>query len=91
MGDGVDVINIYMNRDEVRAAVQRVFAEVFADDEDFEFSEHLDRDSFKAWDSLGHVRLIGALEEAFGERFTIPEIESFTSAGRIIERLSTGT
>ncbi len=76
-----------MQEDEVRAAVRRIFDEVF-DNERFEFSDRLDRDALKAWDSLGHIRLIGALEESFGQRFTIEEIESFTNVGRIVGRLS---
>lgn len=79
-----------MSQDEVREAVQRIFAEVF-ENETFEFSDRLDRDTLKGWDSLGHIRLIGALEESFGERFTIAEIESFTNVGAIVNRLSVPT
>jgi acyl carrier protein len=76
-----------MHENEVRAAVRRVFDEVF-ENESFEFSDRLDRESLKAWDSLGHIRLIGALEETFGQRFTIDEIESFTSVARIVAGLT---
>ncbi|WP_102961372.1 acyl carrier protein [Mangrovicella endophytica] len=33
----------------------------------------------EAWDSLGHVRIVLALEAAFGIRFTMGEIEKGTS------------
>jgi len=79
-----------MKEDEVRAGVRRVFAEVF-EGESFNFSDGLDRDTLKAWDSLGHIRLIAALEESFGERFTIAEIEGLTSVGNIVERLCAGS
>ena len=73
-----------MNRDEFRAKLQQVFREVF-EDEEFEFSDELDRESLKVWDSLGHIRLVAALEETFGVSFTIEEIETFTSVGKIAE------
>ncbi len=77
-----------MDQNDVRTTLQRVFLEVF-EDEQFEFSDGLGRESLKAWDSLGHIRLVAAVEEAFDVSFTIEEIENFTTAGRIIECVST--
>lgn len=76
-----------MNRDEIRASLERIFHEVF-EEEDFEFSESLSREQLEAWDSLGHIRLISATEETFDVRFTLEEIEGLTSAGRIVECIS---
>ena len=76
-----------MNADKVRGTLQRVFREVF-DGEEFEFSDALGRDTLPAWDSLGHIRLIAATEEAFDVRFTIEEIESLTNVGRMVARIS---
>ncbi len=76
-----------MSPDEIRGALQRVFGEVF-EGERFEFSDALDRDTLEAWDSLGHIRLIAATEEAFNIRFTIDEIESLTSVGKMVARIS---
>jgi acyl carrier protein len=76
-----------MNRDDFRARLQQVFREVF-EDEEFEFSDALSRENLKVWDSLGHIRLVAALEETFGVAFTIEEIETFTSAGKIAECVS---
>ena len=72
------------SRPEVLAAVERIFREVF-DDESLSVPETLVREDLPAWDSLGHIRLVGALEEAFGAAFTIEEIESMTSAARIVD------
>ena len=76
-----------MNQNDVRATLQEVFREVF-EDEDFDFSPSLGRESLTGWDSLGHIRLVAAIEEAFDISFTIEEIESFTTAGKIIECVS---
>lgn len=76
-----------MNQDEVRGTLQRVFAEVF-EGEAFQFSDSLGRDNLQAWDSLGHIRLIAATEDAFDIRFTIEDIENLTSVGRMVARIS---
>jgi acyl carrier protein len=76
-----------MNPDEIRGTLRRVFGEVF-EGEPFEFSDALARENLQAWDSLGHIRLISATEEAFDIRFTIEEIENLTSVGRMVECIS---
>lgn len=76
-----------MNQDSIRETLQRVFAEVF-EGEAFQFSDSLGRDNLPAWDSLGHIRLIAATEDAFALRFTIEEIEGLTSVGRMVARIS---
>ena len=73
-----------MNRTDALATVGQVFREVF-DDDSLELPETLVREDLAAWDSLGHIRLIGALEEAFGTTFTIEEIETMTSINRILD------
>lgn len=73
-----------MTTEEIRSRLRNVFQNVF-EDEGVEFSDSLNREQVESWDSLGHIRLISAMEEAFGVRFTIEEIESLTSVGRIVE------
>lgn len=79
-----------MTTDEVRSTLRSIFADVFENDH-FEFSDALARDQVEGWDSLGHIRLIAATEEAFDLRFTIEEIEGFTSVGRMVERIAART
>jgi acyl carrier protein len=53
--------------------------------------EGFHRDDAPAWDSLNHLRLVSALEEAFGIRFTMKEVgemERFDTIRRMVsERL----
>lgn len=37
------------------------------------------------WDSLSHVRLIVAVEQAFGVRFTNAEVERFRCFGDLVD------
>jgi acyl carrier protein len=41
------------------------------------------RDSLAAWDSLAHLRIIGAVEEEFAVRFTMQEIGEIASLADI--------
>ncbi|MGK7869811.1 acyl carrier protein [Falsiroseomonas sp. E2-1-a20] len=41
------------------------------------------REGLAAWDSLAHLRIIGAVEEEFGVRFTMQEIGEIASLGDI--------
>jgi acyl carrier protein len=66
--------------------LESVFREVFEDDLPADIGA-LDRDSLEAWDSLGHIRVVTALEEAFAVSFTIDEIDAMTSVPKIIETL----
>ena len=44
-------------------------------------------DALKAWDSVGHLKLILELEAEFGIRFRSTEIPSLLSAGKIQDAL----
>lgn len=41
------------------------------------------RQSEPAWDSLNHLRLVTAVEEAFGIKLTMAEIQAITTAGEL--------
>lgn len=76
-----------VNRSEANAKLERIFREIF-DDDGLVLSPNLARADFPAWDSLGHIRLIGAMEEAFDVTFTIDEIEKMSSVERILDVLT---
>jgi len=52
------------------------------------------REEVGAWDSMTHLRLVSALEEAFGIRFTMKEVgelESFDAVRKkVAERVAAG-
>jgi len=65
-------------RSEVRDVLSQVFRLPPAG-----IAENASPDGIPAWDSLGHIQLISALESIFGLRFNIREIQSMDSAGKI--------
>ena len=52
-----------------------------------DFSEKLVPEDVMLWDSLGHMNMVGAVEEEFGLEFEVDEITEMTSAGKILEIL----
>ena len=75
-----------ISKDEARGQLERIFQEVF-DDDGLRITDDMTRENFPTWDSLGHIRLVSATEEAFGISFSIEEIEGMTSVGRILDKV----
>lgn len=71
-----------MTPDEIRTTLRTVARDVF-DDESLEIADSFGPEDIKGWDSLGHIRLISATEEAFGITFTLEEIDQAKSFGQI--------
>lgn len=67
--------------------LQRVVSEVFQMPAD-EVTDELSPDTLDDWDSLSHLRLVSALEEAFGVKFENAEIMDMTTVGAIREIVS---
>lgn len=63
--------------------LQAIFREVF-DDDDLVLTEATDRETLEAWDSLGHIRLVAAMEDALELSFTLEDIERMTSVAQIL-------
>jgi len=64
--------------------------EILADvlDVDLHCTDDLRRDDESGWDSMAHLRLITAIEQAFGLKFTMREIEEIRSYGDLRDRVA---
>ena len=67
--------------------IQKSFIEAFGL-KHAEFSLDLSPEKVTAWDSLGHLRLISALQEQFSVEFEIDEIMGMENVEKIIEILN---
>jgi acyl carrier protein len=72
-----------MNSSEISAKLQSVFNDVFLDD--VVVSPTLTASQVEEWDSLTHVSLVLAVEEAFGIRFRVGEVEATKNVGELTE------
>jgi acyl carrier protein len=67
--------------------LREIMAEVL-DLDPARIDESFVRGGAPSWDSLAHLRLITALEEAFGMRFTMKEVGELDRFSKLRDRLS---
>jgi acyl carrier protein len=67
--------------------IKQVMAEVL-DIDPMLIDDNYSREETSTWDSLNHLRLITALEEALGVKFTMQEVEEMRCYGQIRERVA---
>jgi acyl carrier protein len=68
--------------------------EIFADLFELETGQvtaGLQREAVRLWDSLNHLRLISAIEERYGVKFSMAEIESIDGVPRLLALLEQRT
>jgi acyl carrier protein len=75
-----------MNEDEIYTRLQGIFDNVFM--EEVKISPELAAKDVEEWDSLTHVSLVLAIEEQFGLRFKVGEIESAKNVGDLVSLIA---
>lgn len=73
-----------MTREEVFAKVDEVFQDVF-DDENIHVNDETTADDIEDWDSLEHINLVVAVENAFGMKFTMGEVTGMKNVGEMVD------
>jgi acyl carrier protein len=79
-----------MSTDAYYLKLTQIFRDLFDDDSLIVTPELTARD-VSEWDSLNHIRLIMAIEKAFGLKFTAAEVQRLKNVGEfvaLIERKS---
>ena len=72
---------------ELDSRIKEVMAEVL-DLDPMLIDDNFSRDEASSWDSLSHLRLVTALEEAFGIKFTMKDVEEMSRFGVIRDRIA---
>lgn len=67
--------------------VTEVFRDVF-DTEGITLGRETTAADVAGWDSLMHVRLVIAIEKAFGVRFSSSEVAAFANVGDMVDALN---
>jgi acyl carrier protein len=73
-----------MAPDEIYRKLTPIFQDLF-DDPELVASPTLTADDVDGWDSLNHVRLVLAVQKAFGVKFSALEIGKLTNVGEFFE------
>ncbi len=79
------------SKEQILERLQSIFDDIFLDD--VVVTPELSANDVEEWDSLLHISLVVAVEEAFGIRFRVGEVEAAQNvsdfADIIIKRLDT--
>ena len=75
-----------MERNDILKRVEEIFREEL-DQEDLVLRDETTADDVDGWDSLSHVQLVAAMEEAFGIEFKSREILSWDNVGDLIDSI----
>ena len=67
-------------------ALTKIFREVL-ENPNIIIDENSSADDISEWDSLNHIYIVVAIEEAFNRKFTAEEISRWKSVGDIIKSL----
>ncbi len=76
--------------EEIRVKLESVFHNVF-DDEDIRLQDDTTAEDVEGWDSLTHVQLIVAVEEAFKCKFSVAETMKLKNVGEFIRLIGRKT
>lgn len=69
---------------DIMKAIENIFLDTFSED-NYQFSLDTTNDDIEEWDSLGHIRLLTAIEAEFNFQFDISEIEQLSSVSFIVK------
>ncbi len=72
-----------MTQNEIYERLNEVFRNVF-DDDDITVDCDTTADDIEDWDSLEHIRLIGAVEAEFSVKFTMKEVSTMKNVGEMV-------
>ena len=75
-----------MERNDILKRVEEIFREEL-EQEDIVLTDETTADDVDGWDSLSHVQLVAAMEEAFGIEFKSREILSWDNIGDLIDSI----
>jgi acyl carrier protein len=75
-----------LDREQVISRLVELMEDAF-DEDDIDYSDELTADDIEEWDSLSNVRFIVSVEQAFGVRFTVGEIEGFANVGELVAKI----
>ena len=75
-----------MERSEIFKKVNEIFCDEL-DNEDIVLNDDTTADDVEEWDSLSHVQLIVAIEQAFGIKLTSNEILSWSNVGQLVDSI----
>ena len=79
-----------MTQQEIYPRLTKIMRDVL-DDDNLVATPELTANDVEGWDSVNHITLIVAIEEAFGIKFKSAELEKMKNVGQLVEEISRKT
>ncbi len=73
-----------MTREEVYESLTEIFRDVFDDDE-ITLNDETTADDIEEWDSLEHINLVVEIENEFGIKFNMGEVNKMKNVGEMVD------
>ncbi len=70
--------------DKILEQLQPIFKDVF-DDAGLSIGRESNAETVDGWDSLAHINLVSAVEQEFGIRFALGELETLKNVGEMVD------
>ncbi len=75
---------------EIYPRLTKIMRDVF-DDDNLVVTPELTANDVEGWDSVSHITLVVAIEEAFGIKFKSAELEKMKNVGQLVEQIEKKT
>ena len=75
-----------MTREDVFEKLNGIFRENF-DDDDIELKDDTSSADIEDWDSLEQINLVVAIQDTFGIKFNIDEVNSLKNVGEMVDAI----
>jgi len=73
-----------MNRNEIFNEVQKIFRDIF-DEDDLVIENNTNSEDIEDWDSLNHINLVSAIEKEFKIKFALEELLTLNDVGAMVD------
>lgn len=77
-------------KEDIYARLTILFRDIF-DDDSLVVTPAMAARDVSEWDSLNHIRLMVAIEKAFGIAFTTAEVAGFENVGQLVDAIAAKT
>lgn len=79
-----------MTHEAILEKLNEIFRDIF-DDDSLVITETTTANDVEDWDSIEHINLIAAVEDAFGMRFQMREVSGMKNVGEMVQIIESRT
>jgi acyl carrier protein len=79
-----------MTQQEIYPRLTKIMRDVL-DDDNLVVTPELTANDVEGWDSVNHITLVVAIEEAFGIKFKSAELEKMKNVGQLVDQIEKKT